>query len=31
MPEEKGKISGINYSRGSSLSYDASRAVIQED
>ncbi len=31
MPEEKGKISGIRYTRGHSLSYDASRAVIQED
>jgi hypothetical protein len=28
MPEEKGASSGIRYSRGSSLSYDASRAVI---
>lgn len=31
MPDEKGKTSGINYSRGSSLSYDASRAVISTD
>lgn len=29
MPEEKGKISGIRYTRGLSLSYDASRAIIQ--
>lgn len=28
MPEEKGKMSGIRYTRGCSLSYDASRAVI---
>lgn len=28
MPEEKGKISGIRYTRGHSLAYDASRAVI---
>ena len=28
MPEEKGKMSGIRYSRGYSLAYDASRAVI---
>lgn len=30
MPEEKGGMSGIRYSRGYALSYDASRAVIQE-
>lgn len=29
MPEEKGKISGIRYTRGYSLSYDASKAIIQ--
>lgn len=29
MPDEKNKISGINYMRGHSLSYDASKAVIQ--
>lgn len=29
MPEEKGKMTGIRYTRGSSLSYDASKAVIQ--
>lgn len=28
MPKERGKISGIRYTRGCSLSYDASRAVI---
>lgn len=28
MPEEKGKISGIRYTRGHSLAYDASSAVI---
>lgn len=28
MPAEKGKISGIRYTRGHSLAYDASRAVI---
>lgn len=31
MPEEKGKISGIRYTRGHSLSYDASRAVILDN
>jgi hypothetical protein len=30
MPEEKGKTSGIRYTRGHSLAYDASRAVIIE-
>lgn len=30
MPDEKGKMSGISYSRGYSLAYDASRAVINE-
>lgn len=28
MPEEKNRISGFNYSRGLSLSWDASRAAI---
>lgn len=28
MPEERGRMSGIRYTRGHSLSYDASRAVI---
>lgn len=28
-PEEKGTMTGIRYTRGLSLSYDASRAVIQ--
>jgi len=28
MPEEKGKTSGIRYTRGHSLSYDASTATI---
>lgn len=31
MPEEKGKMSGIRYSRGYALAYDASRAVIVEN
>lgn len=31
MPEEKGKMSGIRYSRGHSLAYDASRAVILDN
>lgn len=31
MPEEKGKISGIRYTRGYSLSYDASKAVILDN
>jgi hypothetical protein len=31
MPEEKGKMSGIRYTRGHSLSYDASRAVILDN
>lgn len=30
MPEEKGRISGIRYTRGHSLAYDASRAVIMD-
>jgi len=29
MPEEKGKMTGIRYTRGYSLSYDASKAIIQ--
>lgn len=28
MPEEKGKMSGIRYTRGSRLAYDAGEAVI---
>ena len=31
MPEEKGKISGIRYTRGLSLAYDASKAVILDN
>lgn len=31
LPEEKGKISGIRYTRGHSLAYDASSAVILDN
>lgn len=30
-PDQKGRIGGINYVRGSSLGYDASRAVIADN